>query len=134
MDAFANAVSLNQMWVCSLMHRDSPTLMLIVSVGLGVGHRRSHLNQLFAKLLEVILRINRSNFNHRHLLLHFLEGNVIIYHVIAYDPKSEKNVRKLYFGCHSNQFLQFKVIFRKDPKTVWQFFIDSDNKKRTSFN
>ena len=91
-------------------------------------------NQLFAMLLEVILGKNRSNFNHRHLLLHFLEGNVIIYHVIAYDPKSEKNVRKLYFGCHGNQFLQFKVIFRKDPKTVWQFFIDSDNKKRTYFN
>ena len=92
------------------------------------------LNQLFAMLLEVILRKNRSIFNHRHLLLHFLEGNVIIYHVIAYDPKSEKNVRKLYFGCHGNQFLQLKVIFRKYPKTVWQFFIDSNNKKRTSFN
>ena len=46
MDAFANSVSLNQMWVCSLMHRDSPTLMLIVSVGWGVGNRRSHLKCL----------------------------------------------------------------------------------------
>ena len=53
-------------------------------------------------LLDVILRKNGSIFNHRHLLLHFLEGNVIIYHVKAYDPKSEKNVRKLYFGCHGN--------------------------------
>ena len=53
-------------------------------------------NQLFAMFLEVILRENGSIFNHRHLLLHFLEGNVIIYHVIAYDPKSEKNVRKLW--------------------------------------
>ena len=88
-------------------------------------------------LLEVILWKNGSIFNHRHLLLHFLEGNVIIYHVIAYDPKSEKNVRKLYFGCHGNQFLQFKVIFRKNPKypkTVWQFFIGSNDKKRTSFS
>ena len=74
------------------------------------------LNQLFAMLLEVILRKNGSIFNHIHLLLHFLEGNVIIYHVIAYDPKSEKNVRKLYFGCHGNQFLQFKVTFRKNPE------------------
>ena len=88
-------------------------------------------------LLEVILRKNGSIFNHRHLLLHFLEGNVIIYHVIAYDPKSEKNVRKLYFGCHGNQFLQFKVIFRKNPeisKDCLAIFIDSNNKKRTSFN
>ena len=61
-------------------------------------------------LLGVILRKNGSIFNHRPLLLLFLEGNVIIYHVIAYDPKSEKNVRKLYFGCHGNQFL---VIFRQ---------------------
>ena len=73
-------------------------------------------NQLFAVLLEVILRKNGSIFNHRHLLLLFLEGNVIIYHVITYDPKSEKNVRKFYFGCHGNQFLQFKVIFRKNPE------------------
>ena len=73
-------------------------------------------NQLFAMLLEVILRKNGYSFNHRHLLFHFLEGNVIISHVIAYDPKSEKNVRKFYFGCHGNQFLQFKVIFRKNPE------------------
>ena len=67
-------------------------------------------------LLEVILRKNGSIFNHRHILLHFLERNGIIYHVIAYDPKSEKNVRKVYFGCHGNQFLKFKANFRKNPE------------------
>ena len=88
-------------------------------------------------LLQVILRKNGSIFNHRHILLHFLEGIVIIYHVIVYDPKSEKNVRKLHFGCHGNQFLQFKVIFRKNPeisKDCLAIFIDSNNKKPTSFN
>ena len=73
-------------------------------------------NQLFAMLLEVILRKNGSIFNHRHLLLHFLEGNVIIYHVIAYDPKSEKNVRKIYFGCHGNQSLQSLSFLEKNPE------------------
>ena len=29
----------------------------------------------------------------------------IIYHVTAYDPEIEENVRKLYFGCHGNGFL-----------------------------
>ena len=51
-------------------------------------------NQLFAMLLEVILRENGSIFNHRYLLLHFLEGKGIIYHVTAYDPEIEENVRK----------------------------------------
>ena len=64
-------------------------------------------------LLGAILMKNRSIFNHRYLLLHFVEGKGVIYHVIAYDPKSEKNVRKLNFGCHGNGFLKFKVIFRK---------------------
>ena len=65
------------------------------------------LNQLFAMLLEVILRKNRSIFNHRNLLLNFLEGNVIIYHVIAYDPKSEKNVRKMATNfCNLRSFLE----------------------------
>ena len=67
-------------------------------------------------LLGVILRKNGSIFNHRYLLLHFMEGTGIIYHVIAYDPKSETNVRKLYFGCHGNGFLKFKMIFRKNPE------------------
>ena len=65
-------------------------------------------------LLEEMLRQNRSILNHIYTLPHFLEGKGIIYHVIAYDPKSEKNVRKLYFGCHGNGFLKFKVIFRKN--------------------
>ena len=56
--------------------------------------------QLFAMLLEVILRKNGSIFNHRYLLLHFLEGKGIIYYVTAYDPEIEENVRKLHFGCH----------------------------------
>ena len=45
-------------------------------------------------LLGENLMKNRSIFNHRYLFLHFLEGYGVIYHVKAYDPKSEKNVRK----------------------------------------
>ena len=70
----------------------------------------TNVNQLFAVLLVLILRKNGPIFNHRYILLHFLEGNGLIYHVIAYDPKIEENVRKLYFGCHGNRFLEFKVI------------------------
>ena len=64
----------------------------------------SSINQLFAMLLEVKKK-NGSIFNHRYLLLDFLEGKGIIYHVTAYDPEIEENVRKLYFGCHGNGFL-----------------------------
>ena len=48
---------------------------------------------------------NGSIFKHRYLLLCFLEGKGIIYHVTAYDPEIEENVRKLHFGCHGNRFL-----------------------------
>ena len=71
----------------------------------------TNVNQLFAVLLVLILRKNGPIFNHRYLLLHSLEGNGFIYHVKAYDPKIEENIRKLYFGCHGNRFLEFKVIF-----------------------
>ena len=88
-------------------------------------------------LLEVILRKNGSIFNHRHLLLHFLEGNVIIYHVIAYDPKSEKMSDNYILVAMATNFYNLRSFLEKIlkyPKTVWQFFINSNNKKRTSFN
>ena len=83
-------------------------------------------------LLEVILRENGSIFNHRYLLLHFLEGKGIIYHVTAYDPEIEENdilVAMATDFCNLRSFLE-KVL--KYPKIVWLFFIDSSCKKRTS--
>ena len=68
-------------------------------------------NHLFAVTLEVILSKNGSIFSYIYLLFHFLEGKGIIYHLIAYDPKIEENVKKLYFGCHGNIFFQLKVVF-----------------------
>ena len=74
------------------------------------------INHLFAMLLEVILRKNGSIFSHVYLLLYFLEGKGIIYHLIAYYLKIGEFVKKLCFGCHGNRFLQLKVIFRKNPE------------------
>ena len=82
-------------------------------------------DQLFAVLLEVILGENRSIFNQTNIFLYFLEGQGIIYHIIAYDPKIEENVRNLCFGCHGNGFLKFKVVLRKNPemsKECWATF------------
>ena len=84
------------------------------------------MNQLFAMLLEVILRKNGSIFNHRHLLLHFFEGNVIIYHVIAYDPKSKKNFILVAMATNFLNLRSFLEKILKYPKTVWQVFIDSN--------
>ena len=67
-------------------------------------------------LLEEILRTNLSSLTADTVCPIFFKGKGIIYHVIAYDPKNEKNVRKLYFGCHGNRFLKFKVIFRNNPE------------------
>ena len=61
-------------------------------------------NQLFAMLLEVILKEIRSIFNQTYLFIHFFAGKGIIYHLIAYDLKIKENVRNLCFGCHGNQF------------------------------
>ena len=47
-------------------------------------------------LLEVIFGENISIFNQTYILIHFLEGQGITYHIIAYDPKIEKNVRNLF--------------------------------------
>ena len=55
------------------------------------------INQLFAMLLEVILREIRSIFNQTYLFIHFFAGKGIIYHLIAYDLKIEENVRNLCF-------------------------------------
>ena len=87
-------------------------------------------------LLGVILRENGSLLNHIiYLLIHFLEGPGIIYDVIAYDAKIEEFVKIIYFGCHGNRFLNFKVVFRKNPEiSLKWFFIDFNGKKRTSFH
>ena len=80
-------------------------------------------------LLEVILRGNGSNFNQRYNLLDFLQGKGIIYDLIAYDPNIEENIRNLYFVCHGNRFLKFKVLFRKNPgisKECLAIFIHSN--------
>ena len=53
--------------------------------------------QLFAMLLEVILREIRSMFNQTYLFIHFFAGKGIIYHLIAYDLKIEENVRNLFW-------------------------------------
>ena len=55
-----------------------------------------HAYHFFAVLLEVTLR-KRLVFNQRYLLLDFSEGTDIIYHLIAYDPKIDKNCSKLLF-------------------------------------
>ena len=57
-------------------------------------------------LLEVILSKNESIFSHiiLYLLLHFLGGKGIIYHLIAYYLKIGEYVKKLYFGCHATDF------------------------------
>ena len=62
----------------------------------NLGYLGSVSNQLFAMLLEVILREIRSIFNQTYLFIHFFAG--IIYHLIAYDLKIEENVRNLCFG------------------------------------
>ena len=88
-------------------------------------------------LLEVILREIRSIFNQTYLFIHFFAGKGFIYHLIAYDLKIEENVRNLCFGCHGNQFLESKVVFRKIlkyQKNVWPFFIHSNCKNRTFYN
>ena len=55
------------------------------------------INQLFAMLLEVILRNIRSIFHQAYVLLHFFAGKGIIYHLIAYDLKIEENYQKFIF-------------------------------------
>ena len=46
-----------------------------------------HINHIFAVLLEVILWKNGCIFDLPYVLLYFLEGKDIIYHLVAYDPR-----------------------------------------------
>ena len=61
------------------------------SHGIG-GMSGPNMYQLFAMLLEVILREIRPIFNQTYLFFRFLEEKRIIYQLIAYDPKIAENV------------------------------------------